>query len=208
MTVDFRALVEGTSDMVAVFDREHRYVYVNAAFERATGIAGAQILGRLAGETRTPEAVDRWHEALADVFANHAQRVIEHALDTPHGRRRFSTILTAVGDHACAFSRDVTEIQAMQQTAYLAKAGEPLQHFDPEATLQAIVDLAVPDLADRAFIHPPEDRRCSDHRRDRAARSGAGRSDAGARRHGAPDRCGYGRRARPRGRPRGARPGR
>ncbi|MES1165160.1 MAG: hypothetical protein ABUR63_05340, partial [Verrucomicrobiota bacterium] len=37
--------------------------------------------------------------------------------------------------------------------AYLAEAGALLERFDPQTTLQAIVDLAVPDLADWCYIH-------------------------------------------------------
>jgi PAS domain S-box-containing protein len=151
--VDFRALVESTVDLVAVFDREYRYVYVNPAYERATGIASADILGKLAGETRTPDAVDRWREAISDVLANGTQRTIEHTVETPRGHRRFSSSVVAAGEHACVFSRDVTDVQAMRGASYLAQAGALLEHFDPETSLQAIVELAVPALADAAFIH-------------------------------------------------------
>jgi PAS domain S-box-containing protein len=49
---------------------------------------------------------------------------------------------------------DLTEaLRAREGTAYLAAAGRLLERFDPETTFQAIVDLAVPVLADWCFIH-------------------------------------------------------
>jgi PAS domain S-box-containing protein len=41
----------------------------------------------------------------------------------------------------------------VEAVAYLARAGELLERFDPTTSLQAIVDLAVPALADWCFIH-------------------------------------------------------
>jgi len=41
----------------------------------------------------------------------------------------------------------------VEAVTYLARAGALLERFDPETSLQAIVDLAVPVLADWCFIH-------------------------------------------------------
>ncbi|MFL5303745.1 MAG: GAF domain-containing protein [Polyangia bacterium] len=49
---------------------------------------------------------------------------------------------------------DVTPIKRAHVAAtYLAEAGALLERFDPETTPQAIVDLAVPKLADWCYIH-------------------------------------------------------
>ncbi len=49
---------------------------------------------------------------------------------------------------------DVTDAKRAHVAAtYLAEAGALLERFDPQTTLQAIVDLAVPKLADWCYVH-------------------------------------------------------
>ncbi len=58
-----------------------------------------------------------------------------------------NTLAEQVGD-------DLGEARrAREGTAYLAAAGRLLERFDPETTFQAIVDLAVPVLADWCYLH-------------------------------------------------------
>ena len=50
--------------------------------------------------------------------------------------------------------RDVTDsVRASRAAQYLADASARLEQFDPTTSLQAILDLAVPALADAVFIH-------------------------------------------------------
>src|ERR1700759_678620 len=47
----------------------------------------------------------------------------------------------------------MVDVRAHEASRYLAEAGALLERFDPDTSLQAIVDLAVPVLADWCFIH-------------------------------------------------------
>jgi signal transduction histidine kinase/ActR/RegA family two-component response regulator len=108
---DFRGLVDAATDVIAVFDRDRRYVYINAAQERVTGVPGASLLGKRNDEVMLPDDALVWTEALDDVSRSGRQRAIEATLMTPHGPRRFASVLTVVSDGlVCAVSRDITEI--------------------------------------------------------------------------------------------------
>ena len=109
--LDFRGLVDAATDVIAVFDRDRRYVYINAALERVTGVPGASVLGKRNDEVMPPDDALVWTEALDDVSRSGRPRTIEATLATPHGPRRFASVLTAVSDGlVCAVSRDITEI--------------------------------------------------------------------------------------------------
>jgi PAS domain S-box-containing protein len=110
--LDFRGLVDAAADVIAVFDRDRRYVYINAAQERATGVPGASVLGKRNDEVMTADDALVWTEALDDVSRSGRPRTIESTLATPRGPRRFASVLTAVSDGmVCAVSRDITEVE-------------------------------------------------------------------------------------------------
>jgi PAS domain S-box-containing protein len=109
--LDFRGLVDAATDVIAVFDRDRRYVYINTALERVTGVQGASVLGKRNDEVMLPDDALVWTEALDDVSRSGQQRAIEATLMTPRGPRQFVSVLTAVSDGlVCAVSRDITEI--------------------------------------------------------------------------------------------------
>jgi PAS domain S-box-containing protein len=110
--LDFRGLVDAAADVIAVFDRDHRCVYVNAALERATGVSGA-LLGQRIDDVMTPEEAAVWREALDDVLCSGRQRAIECTMATQQGLRRFASVMTQVpGELVCAVSRDVTDVRS------------------------------------------------------------------------------------------------
>jgi PAS domain S-box-containing protein len=64
-----QAVADNTPDILARFDRDMRHVFVNAAAERATGVAVASFLGKTNRELgmATP-LCDQWEAAIARVF--------------------------------------------------------------------------------------------------------------------------------------------
>jgi PAS domain S-box-containing protein len=125
--LDFRGLVDAAADMIAVFDRERHYLYVNAALERATGVPAAALLGKRTDEVVAPEEVAVWREALEDVLRSGRPRRLEYTRLTPGGPRRFASMITrGPGDLACAVTRDITDLQANR---LLDKNDEPERTF-------------------------------------------------------------------------------
>src|SRR5215468_9792681 len=108
---DFRGLVDAAADVITVFDRDRRYVYINTALERVTGVPGASVLGKRNDEAMPPDDALVWTEALDDVLRSGQPRAIESTIATPRGPRRFASVLTVVSDGlVCAVSRDITEL--------------------------------------------------------------------------------------------------
>jgi PAS domain S-box-containing protein len=109
-------VVETAPDMVTRIDRDLRYVYVNAAFERAQGVSSDQLLGRLAGETdMTPPVAETWRLTLRQVFASGREQTVELPARVA-GQERVLQLRAApeLGpdgrvEHIVAVGRDVTE---------------------------------------------------------------------------------------------------
>jgi PAS domain S-box-containing protein len=119
LPLDFRALVDSAPDLIAVFDRELRYVYVNAAVERAAGRHPGSFLGKTNRALGMPaELCERWDSAIRAVFADGRERRIEFPCATAQGERYFQSHLVpgldAGGQVATvmAHSRDVTDVRA------------------------------------------------------------------------------------------------
>ncbi|HEX7840906.1 MAG TPA: GAF domain-containing protein, partial [Kofleriaceae bacterium] len=160
--LDFRGLADTAADVITVLDREQRYVYANTALERATGMPAASVVGKRNAELMAPEDAAVWGEALDEVLRTGRERTLECTLATPRGPRRFASVITrAPGDLLLVTTRDVTEIvearRAQEAAHYLAEASALLERFVPDTSPQAIVDLAVPVLADWCFIHMKTD---------------------------------------------------
>jgi two-component system cell cycle sensor histidine kinase/response regulator CckA len=55
---EFERVVEGVEEMIAVVDREYRYVIANQAYLRYRGMTKEQVLGKLASEVLDPEVFE------------------------------------------------------------------------------------------------------------------------------------------------------
>jgi PAS domain S-box-containing protein len=125
--LDFRGLVDAAGDVIAVLDRAERYVYVNAALERATGVPAAVLLGKRSDEGLTPEEAALWHEGLEDVLRSGRKRAIGCTIATPEGPRRFASVVTRMsGDLVCAVMRDITDVCERQLHVLAARLSSAL----------------------------------------------------------------------------------
>jgi len=114
--------VDEAADGIAIFDRAQRYVYVNAALERALGAPAAMLLGKRNDSLMTPDEAAAWSKALEDVLRSGRSRAIEYAIATPEGPRWFASTITRVpGELVCAVSRDVTEARRARHHAEEAR---------------------------------------------------------------------------------------
>jgi signal transduction histidine kinase/PAS domain-containing protein len=140
-----------------------RVLFRNAEAQRLFGdgsrAARSQPDGAMTAYDAEGRALDssRW----PDQRALGGQLCIDERVEVEHeeGRRTVSINASPVRDEqgaivaAVSTYHDVTEAQRRGVAArYLAAAGALLERFEP-ASLQAIVDLAVPALADWCFIH-------------------------------------------------------
>lgn len=124
---ELRSLADNLPDVVARFDRNLRHIFVNAAIERASGAAQAQVVGKTPRELwpRT-ELSDRWELVVRGVFASGEPRSLTFQFDTAVGVRLFDAQM--IPEHGAdgevetvlVISRDVTE--ATRSAAEIAHA--------------------------------------------------------------------------------------
>lgn len=118
----FQMVAENAPDIISRFDREFRYMYVNPAIMRATGLSPAVFLGKTNQELDAPAAlIEQWDRALFQVFTLAQPASVEYSLESPVGLRYYQANITPEMDEqgyvvsALAVSRDVTELLANQK---------------------------------------------------------------------------------------------
>jgi two-component system, cell cycle sensor histidine kinase and response regulator CckA len=81
---EFRTLAENAPDIIARFDKKLRYLYVNSVAGTIAGRSAADFLGKTSHELGLPEAqVNRWEEALQQVFNTGTPTAIEFEITNP-----------------------------------------------------------------------------------------------------------------------------
>lgn len=113
---EIRSITDNTPDIVTRFDRHLRHVFVNPAFERATGRSVVEVLGRTIREVEMPtELCDKWDKAIREVFQNRALSSLDFAFERPDGRRYFTArLVPEIGrdgevEFVLGVTQDVTE---------------------------------------------------------------------------------------------------
>ena len=120
---EFKALVENAPDMIARFDREHRYLYVNPVIEKMTGAAPAVFLGKTNHELGVPkELADLWQRQLAQVVETGREGEFRFEGASPEDERFFHVRLAPEFDpdgavmSILAIIRDVTDSEQARRT--------------------------------------------------------------------------------------------
>lgn len=120
---DYAALVDNAPDVLARFDREMRFLYINRQAERNTGIPAAAYLGKTFREIGgLPEGnVRQWEEAVARVLKTAEPDRIEYSYPTPQGFGYFECLLTPEIDEQgnvetiVTITRDITDRKMLEQ---------------------------------------------------------------------------------------------
>ncbi len=112
----YLALAENAPDVIARFDRQMRYQYVNAAIELITGLPSDEVVRKTNRELGMPqEIVSIMEKNLHDVFATGKSVTIEYQYAGFAGKRYYETRLvpefTTKGavESVLAVTRDITE---------------------------------------------------------------------------------------------------
>ena len=89
---ELQSLADNTPDILTRFDPDLRYMFVNAAIEKATGRSRLEFLGKSNRELAMPaELCDLWDKALNRAFGEGVPGSLEFAYETPEGTRHFAT---------------------------------------------------------------------------------------------------------------------
>ena len=133
---DFREIVESAGNLIARFDAQRRFLYVNPYIESLGGRNAGDYLGKTLDEAGPPlsESAAIWESHIAKVLASVATE-FEFQLNSPAGRRLFVAQLFPFKGSAgespsvLAIAHDIT---AVRQAA-----------LEGEARLTAVVETAV-----------------------------------------------------------------
>jgi PAS domain S-box-containing protein len=116
----YRTLVENSPDVIARFDRDLRYLYVNPAIRRAFPIPPEAYLGKTNTELGWPEAVYApVHRAIAQVFATGQSCTLEEIDDTTHPEHWYQARFVpeiAADDTVASVLTITTEITELKRT--------------------------------------------------------------------------------------------
>ncbi|WP_243368537.1 ATP-binding protein [Fundidesulfovibrio soli] len=124
---EFRALAENAPDIIARYDREHRYLYVNPAISRLKGLAAEDLMGKRVGCRMNMQQRQCLEDAIDRVFGSGAEHVTEWAYETQDGLRlyqaRFTPEFSMSGEVSSVLeiARDVTELKTMESDLRRAK---------------------------------------------------------------------------------------
>lgn len=188
------ALLEHAPDVISRLDHQLRYVYVNQAVERATGLTVAEFLGKSSAELTTRATIDPYWRAVQQVFDSGHEGIIEFDYPTPDGARQFQARLIperAVDgsvEYVLSIARDITELKRAEEqlreaesrfrvlvehipaVTYVDELGEPgvVVYVSPQ--VETILGFAPEEwLADPGFwltrLHPDDRERVIAERR-------------------------------------------
>ncbi len=124
----FRALVENSPDIIARYDKELRFLYVNPAMGQATGIVPEMFIGKRHQDLKLSAAkCTLWNEAIQAVFLTGQEQVFEFDFVTPNGLRFYQSRLVPEFNRekkiasVLSVSRDITERQQAEAELQEAK---------------------------------------------------------------------------------------
>ncbi len=119
----YRTLADNSPDLIARFDRQCRYLYVNPAAANAGRLSPEEYIGKSIAETGVPEAEARkWEGCIREVFETGRTIDVEDAFETPAGKRIFNTkfVPEFTTDDTVAsvqsLARDITELKRSEET--------------------------------------------------------------------------------------------
>jgi PAS domain S-box-containing protein len=125
---EFRALVENSPDIVARFDANLRYIYINSTVQRITGIPAQAFLGRTNQELEMPRQLsDHWNQAIRAVFLSGQEQVVEFDILTLEGIKAFQARLVPelsphqsssppIIESVLSVARDITSSRHVQES--------------------------------------------------------------------------------------------
>lgn len=119
---ELRSLLENSPDIIARFDKDLRYVYINAAVVKQLGMPPGAFIGRTSLEAgMDPENAKLWMDAIESVFETGKQRKHYTVHQTKRGVRHYQTILAPVRaldgsvTSVLTITRNITEQKRMEK---------------------------------------------------------------------------------------------
>lgn len=141
--IKWRTLVENTPDIIARHDTSLRYLFINSAIQRSTGLSVSHFIGKLPEEVALPQGqIQHYKYALQRALQEKKQ--VEYTIQRQASRNSqalFITITPELNEHReveslLVLTRDITELQEKEKQ--LAQANREL--LISNAKLRNILD--------------------------------------------------------------------
>ena len=120
---ELQTLADNIPDILSRFDRNFRFVFMNAAGEKATGLRKSDFLGKTNREMGLPEALCQvWESTSRTVFNTGVEKVIEFEFDGPQGIRHYASRLVpefdadGLAEFVLEVTSDVTQRKLFELT--------------------------------------------------------------------------------------------
>ncbi|HEX6558025.1 MAG TPA: ATP-binding protein [Longimicrobiales bacterium] len=158
---EYKTLADNVPEVIARFDRDHRYLYINPAVERATGLKPEDYMGNPPEDIGyAPEVASLWRKRLTRVFESARPLQFEFVYPGPLGIRNYITQLVPELDEAgsvasvISITHDITErVQQEERQRFLTEVSTRLvESLDYESTLMNLAQLMIETLADGCAI--------------------------------------------------------
>jgi two-component system, cell cycle sensor histidine kinase and response regulator CckA len=130
---ELRTLTEHAPDIISRFDKDLKYLFINAAVEAATGIRPEDFFGKTARDLNLPiTEVEKWEAVLIAVFATGEPHSLESEYLTPNGIRHYQSrcvpefALDGSVESVLVMTRDTTEQKQLEAQLFRAQRMESL----------------------------------------------------------------------------------
>ena len=160
--LEYRSLAENIPDIVARFDSQLRYIYINDGIEEITGVPAQSFIGKTNVELFTEnQLIAVWESSLRQVFESGTPKTIEFEYPSITGLRLFESRLVPELDplgrveSVLSIARDITQrrqadLQIRQQIERLTALSQIDQaivsSFDLKVTLDILVSQVIGQL--------------------------------------------------------------
>jgi PAS domain S-box-containing protein len=161
--ITFQAVAENAPDVIARFNREYRYIYVNPAVIKTSGKPPTEFIGKTHREAgMTEDYAQMWKGYLDNVFSSQQIQVEEFAFDGPNGQRFYQVRLTPEFDangtvtSILSIARDFTEHKRLEIERGRSLILEKNARAEAEAERKRLYNLFMQVPALIALLNGPE----------------------------------------------------
>jgi two-component system, chemotaxis family, CheB/CheR fusion protein len=141
---NYRTLAENSPDIITRVDKNLRYLYVNSALEKTTGINSKDIIGKTNQEIHLPKKfVETWNKVLQNVIQTGKEEKGEFEFPSSQGTKIYQYTIVpefsvnGVVETLLSILKDITERKKIEQKLSISLEESQLRESEISALLKA-----------------------------------------------------------------------